>query len=680
MLMPKFIIGLPKNILFFLLFLSVFLSNGCIAQIDTINIENEPVNVKEIRNSIGFYEEKGTEKEIEDILLKANFSKYDPIKANKYPLKNQWLKFTIKNKSTTDTLNGATFFGKQRIRAYYSRLGESSAIRFELNHTNRLIASRFTNKDHYLPINIPPKSYCTYWVRVENFIYFDNFEGYFFPKNREYLFGTDYDFLRTKHFGFISMILGLFFFTGIIASFQSILLKDRTYIFWAMYLFVNALFFAAELNRAFAFGFFDIFIFTNKHHAPTPWPTAIQYLVSIVYLMFISSFLEIKHLNPKIYKFIRIAIKIMLLGFVFALFAVIVYDLNLTIYADMFLVVTNLFVLATVIMIVRSNIPQKNLLMIGTIGVLISASISITIEIIEKSDKFGFWLIPIITYSVGCLWELSCFALALSQRTKRMQYEAQQIQKNYTTKLENELSERLEVIHIKDKQLEEQRINTLTSEFEQKIAETEITALRSQMNPHFIFNCLNSIKLYSLENDSESASVYLTKFSKLIRLVLDNSRSERLTLEKEIETLRLYIEMEIMRFKEKVQYELIVSPEIDQQYVEIPPLLIQPFVENAIWHGLMHKEFGGKVSILLHLVGENMLEIQIIDNGVGREKSAEYKSKTATKHKSFGMKVTNERIDLINQIYKTNANVEIEDLYDQNQNGIGTKVTIQIPI
>ena len=222
--------------------------------------------------------------------------------------------------------------------------------------------------------------------------------------------------------------------------------------------------------------------------------------------------------------------------------------------------------------------------------------------------------------------------------------------------------------------------NKIIEEVTNKIAETEIAALRSQMNPHFIFNCLNSIKLYSLENDSESASIYLTKFSKLIRLVLDNSRSERLTLEKEIETLRLYIEMEIMRFKEKVAYEMVVSPEIDQQYVEIPPLLIQPFVENAIWHGLMHKEFGGKVSILVNLVQENMLEIQIIDNGVGREKSAEYKSKTATKHKSFGMKVTNERIDLINQIYKTKARVEIIDLYDTNQIGIGTKVIIQMPI
>ena len=656
-----------KRIAFLLCLLCLYFQHKINAQIDTIFYNGQPSEDFEIKRIQQYYIETGNEKNLEEILLRAKFENFDWLKRNRYRHRNLWLRFTIKNKHITDPTKLNAYFGKQDTNPFY----------YQLNNGNIKLQKIGTVKS-FLPINVPPNSYCTYWVFIEEYIYFDFIEGYLFTQKKvEKLRTSSSYFLKTKQFAFICMVLGLFFFTGLIATFQSMYTKDRTHGYWAMYLFINALFFASELNRAFGFDFLQITKY-NETNISLPWPTAIQFLVSIFYLLFIGSFLEIKHHNPQIYRFINLAIKIMLVCFVFALFAVIVYDLGLTIYADMLLVVTNLLILATVIMIIRSNIPQKNLLMIGTFGVLISASISILMEIVKTETEF--WTVPIIIFAIGCLWEMSCFALALSQRTKRMQYEAQQIQKNYTIKLENELSERLEVIHIKDKQLEEQRINTLTSEFEQKIAETEITALRSQMNPHFIFNCLNSIKLYSLENDSESASIYLTKFSKLIRLVLDNSRSERLTLEKEIETLRLYIEMEIMRFKEKVQYELIVSPEIDQQYVEIPPLLIQPFVENAIWHGLMHKEFGGKVSILLHLVGENMLEIQIIDNGVGREKSAEYKSKTATKHKSFGMKVTNERIDLINQIYKTNANVEIEDLYDQNQNGIGTKVTIQIPI
>jgi ligand-binding sensor domain-containing protein len=215
---------------------------------------------------------------------------------------------------------------------------------------------------------------------------------------------------------------------------------------------------------------------------------------------------------------------------------------------------------------------------------------------------------------------------------------------------------------------------------QQKIAETEISALRSQMNPHFIFNCLNSIKLYSMENDSKAASDYLTKFSRLIRLVLDNSRSEKITLENEIETLRLYIEMEAMRFKEKVNFRINVIGDIDQQYVEIPPLLIQPYVENAIWHGIMHKDEGGNIIINLLLINEGTLQIEIIDDGIGRTKSAEYKSKSATINKSFGMKMTNERIELINQIYKINTQVAVIDLFDEKGLPAGTKVVVTLPI
>ncbi|HAK77407.1 MAG TPA: hypothetical protein DCM71_10970 [Runella sp.] len=137
------------------------------------------------------------------------------------------------------------------------------------------------------------------------------------------------------------------------------------------------------------------------------------------------------------------------------------------------------------------------------------------------------------------------------------------------------------------------KIKLQETEFAHKLAETEMTALRAQMNPHFIFNCLNSIKLYTLENDNLKATEYMTKFSRLIRLVLENSRSERITLANELETLQLYMDMEAMRFKDKVAYEINVSDEVDTHYIEIPPLLIQPYIENAIWHGLMHKEGDG---------------------------------------------------------------------------------------
>ncbi len=143
---------------------------------------------------------------------------------------------------------------------------------------------------------------------------------------------------------------------------------------------------------------------------------------------------------------------------------------------------------------------------------------------------------------------------------------------------------------LKTEQLEAQKKE---AEFKRKLSEVELSALRSQMNPHFIFNCLNSIKLYTVQNDSFTASEYLTKFSRLIRLVLENSRKDKVELQSELESLRLYIEMEAMRFKEKLQYS--ITENIDTSYTEIPPLIIQPYVENAIWHGLMHKETGGNL-------------------------------------------------------------------------------------
>ncbi len=238
-------------------------------------------------------------------------------------------------------------------------------------------------------------------------------------------------------------------------------------------------------------------------------------------------------------------------------------------------------------------------------------------------------------------------------------------------KLKIEESERLK---------KDQELVTQQAEFKHQITQTEIKALRAQMNPHFIFNCLNSIQLFTVQNNTEKASDYLTKFSRLIRLVLENSRSEKVTLANELETLRLYIELEAMRFRDKFKYQINVSDSIDQSYIEIPPLLLQPFVENAIWHGLMHKEEGGTVIVEVEQQSVSALHVTITDDGVGREKATEFKSKSATRNKSFGMKVTSERIELINQLYNTNTQVSIIDLKDKNGNATGTKVIIEIPI
>jgi ligand-binding sensor domain-containing protein len=229
-----------------------------------------------------------------------------------------------------------------------------------------------------------------------------------------------------------------------------------------------------------------------------------------------------------------------------------------------------------------------------------------------------------------------------------------------------------------------QRIKTLRKkeatkrDFERQIARVKMNMLRAQMNPHFIFNSLNSINNFILKNDPLNASGYLTKFSRLMRMILDNSRSEWVTLENELSALDLYIQLESIRFDNVFEYKLILDEEIDPAQVIIPPLIIQPYVENAIWHGLLYREHPGGILLLeIKRVGEQ-LSIKVEDNGVGRVASAEMRSRSALKKKSHGMKITGERLDIVNMTYDANTHIEVKDLYDEDQQGCGTSVLITL--
>jgi LytS/YehU family sensor histidine kinase len=215
--------------------------------------------------------------------------------------------------------------------------------------------------------------------------------------------------------------------------------------------------------------------------------------------------------------------------------------------------------------------------------------------------------------------------------------------------------------------------------YQNRMVELEMQALRAQMNPHFIFNCLNSINRFILKNESEAASDYLTKFSKLIRLILQNSQSKSVPLENELEALRLYIEMEVLRFEGQFDYRISLDPDLEVEDLEVPPLIIQPYVENAIWHGLMHKEEEGHLVIGLQRE-KDMLYCQITDNGVGRKRAAELKSKSASKSKSLGMQITAHRLELINSINEKETTIEVVDLVDPAGEPCGTQVLLKIPV
>lgn len=217
------------------------------------------------------------------------------------------------------------------------------------------------------------------------------------------------------------------------------------------------------------------------------------------------------------------------------------------------------------------------------------------------------------------------------------------------------------------------------SELNEKLAEIKQANLRQQMNPHFIFNTLNSIQYFMYQHDKLATNVYMTKFSNLIRKVLDNSQHTYISLSDELDALSLYLELESMRFRDKFEYRIEVDEEIDTALYKIPTMLLQPYVENSICHGLMPLDKKGCIKIEITHKGNHLL-CAIEDNGIGREAGMENKKAKGGNHASLGTQITASRIDLVNSAHGTNLKTVFIDLKDHKGEPAGTRVEIQIPI
>ena len=212
---------------------------------------------------------------------------------------------------------------------------------------------------------------------------------------------------------------------------------------------------------------------------------------------------------------------------------------------------------------------------------------------------------------------------------------------------------------------------------EKELTELEAKALRAQMNPHFIFNCLNSIKVLIQDKENEKGIVYLTTFSKLIRTLFNNADKKEITLFDEIETCKYYLQLESMRFDSRFSYNINIDPLIDLKSITVPALVIQPFIENAIWHGIMPRNSGGTVSLNIRCNGDTV-EIEIEDDGIGRESSRLNKASTGVEHHSKGVSLTEARLKLNNLLYQKDAQITIIDKMDIHDVPLGTKILITI--
>ncbi len=563
-----------------------------------------------------------------------------------------WLRFQLHNTHPTDTLRRLFFGGYHAAWSLTEQTAPGAAL-----HTRRsgwlVRPGPHPGPDAFtLPVVVLPGQTLTGWFQTTGCLTYSSITPRLFTPTGYTLFGQERAWRLREHFAFYCLMVGICLFLSLFSLVQWLYAHDATYGFWSLYLAATGLFIFLLTDLAFNLQW------VGPTLAALTLPS--QYIIGIGYLLFLRSFLQLAPYMPRLNRAISWLVGVLLVISGISFWS----GLNLVVpvlrFTDQAVLYTELTLLAIMVGVSWARVPNRTLFIIGSLGLIALAGLGTVINEFGPADGELFWTDPVAWFGVGVGFELLFFNLALSQRAQRTIRQKQQLEYN--------------------KQLDDQRIERITEQFRQRTAQIEMSALRAQMNPHFIFNCLNSIQFYTAQNDAARASDYLTKFSRLIRLVLENSQSESVTLANELETLRLYIDMEAMRFLDKVSYTIIVEPGIDTDLIQIPPLLLQPFVENAIWHGLMHKPEGGAVMVTVQQPQDHLLHVEITDNGIGRAKAAEYKSKSATSNKSFGMKVTAERIEMINQLYKTATSMTIVDLSDTNGAAAGTTVIVEIPI
>jgi LytS/YehU family sensor histidine kinase len=213
----------------------------------------------------------------------------------------------------------------------------------------------------------------------------------------------------------------------------------------------------------------------------------------------------------------------------------------------------------------------------------------------------------------------------------------------------------------------------------EQLAEARLAALQAQMNPHFVFNALNSIKRMILDGDNEKASRYLSKFALMIRMTLNHSRDIFVTLQENIDYLKAYLEMEQLRFDDSFIYNISTSEDIDASETPIPSLMMQPLVENAIWHGLMQSEADKKI-VIGFTQHKNKITCTIEDNGIGIRQAEKLKAANRPLHQSVGLENLQKRIKIMNEKYETECSLEITDLKDAGENRMGTRAILKFNV
>jgi hypothetical protein len=367
------------------------------------------------------------------------------------------------------------------------------------------------------------------------------------------------------------------------------------------------------------------------------------------------------------------AVKIGLLAYVVALVVVCLGSnfWQTGAYEAVHTVVRVLLAVLSVFVIIRAyrlRDPLVTYFVTGTLALvgLGVVAMSLTFVLVEQEGD-RLYQAPVAYLQVGIVVELLCFSLALSYKSRQAEIDKAVAEQQLHTEREQRQSDRLRA------RLEAQQATKM-------MADLRLRALRSQMNPHFLFNSLNAIQECIITNQNDVAVSYLAKFSKLVRLMLEHSDKPLIPLTKEVETLRLYLDIEALRFTESFRYELRADTALDPSLVSIPPMLVQPYAENAIWHGLLNKR-GERWLRIRFTSDDDSLFVTIEDNGIGRRAAAGQRNPLKQGYASRGMTLIDERLNLMNEAQSDHvAQAVVEDLVDPDGHPAGTRVRLTLPL
>lgn len=551
-----------------------------------------------------------------------------------------WLKFTVKN-PTHDTLDLLLTTGLHQSNILFQLIDNQLIKTTESNESFHPKQRKFRADDQYLPLRFLPNQTSIFFIKIndyprEDFVIKPVLASKFWANHR-YLkaFYDEYSYL-VVYGGVISIL----FFVALFVLMFYFLDRQPYYLYYAFYLFSIGLFNLWEYEHSaynhLIFSHLPVLKFTGNSNIYV-------FLTHIFYFQFIFAFLELKSKFPKtaiLFRWVIIMLTTILFADIVILFVLKRLDWSAKIYwffEDVFPVL-NIILL---FMIFRAKGRIARNIQIGSTFLMIGGLAGFLTHYFNETHFILLRIDPSIIFVSSIIIEVFFFSIAIGTRSYNIQKEQKSLYKS--------------------------------------MMESELRTLRSQVNPHFVFNSLNSIKSYILTHRSTEAAEYLTDFSTLMRSILQYSKEQLISLSDELEISLLYVSLERRRFGDEFLFIQDIDPVINTDEVMIPPMLLQPYIENSIKHGLMNKEGFRKLILKIIKEGHNYINIIIEDNGIGREQASLLR-KSMPKYQSMGMSINNERIDLLGKTNDFQIKIDIVDKKSIQNISKGTQVIIRIPI